>query len=77
MTSSLNSFEIEIELYLNDFYDPNLEADFTRHDDTFGIRTISINSSSIDDENWSNVIDNWSIYMEITILYIYISSFLI
>ena len=60
---------------LIDFYDPNLEADFTRRDDTIQIRMNYIDSSLIYIENWSNLIDNWSIYFEIVIFSIYIVVF--
>ena len=52
-----------------DFYNPNLEADFTRCDDTIRIRTIYIDSSSIYIKNWSNLFVIWLIYIEIVIFF--------
>ena len=68
-------FKSKINHVLIDFYNPNLEADFTRHDDTIPIRTIYIDSSSIYIKNWLNLIDNWSIFIKIDIFLIYIVVF--
>ena len=54
---------------LIDFYDLNLAADFTRRDDPIRIRIRILSLDSIYVENWSNCIENWSIYIKKVIFF--------